>query len=781
MKRELRADMERPSSKRVPPKTPEGFYPDRLLAKPLKPNNTTQQSGVYLPGHILAVYEVAGIIHDLVGPQLLKAAKLPEAWLPRLRLALLQAAAWHDFGKANSEFDRMIRGVTQGGLNRSKQAIRHELLSLLILLCPLRWLYDAASLQDPLAAWAALLAAVGHHAKFTGLGVYQGRVTLYLGHPDFGQVLAVAKGLLDLPPRETPCVGDVTWDLGEEKFQDLTFEVNRFLQRESAKPRTEEENRFIALVRVLLVGADTGGSAVCKSTQSMDWVRQSLSSVVTTEDISHVLESRLKGRTAFEFQGHLAGVEGGVTLVTAGCGRGKTVGAYLWAQKNAIGRKLFFCYPTTGTATQGFLDYLRGKDKATLHHSRLSADIQDLLLGGPETAFEEVELALRLVRMWPSKEIVCTVDTVVGLLQFYKTSLFTSPLIVNGAFIFDEVHSYDDALFGHLLRFLELFPGAPVLLMTASLQPGRLAQLRQKVPHLNLIEDVGSLGGAPRYLLHCAEEMPWDKVREAIAQGRKVLVVANTVNSAMSYYRDAKAFGLPVLTYHSRFRYEDRKSRHEELVRRFSESGPVLACTTQVAEMSLDLSSALLITEQAPTAALIQRLGRCNRFLEHSIGEAYLIPPPEGKAVPYVDEDKKPLPEFEDGLKFWVSLQGRPVSQDDLATEMLKYSTSGVAEISVPLLVGGFASVPGEVRTSEDVNLTSLLAFDIPHLQHLKFPDLDAELTNCQIPLPTYWIHARLPTNYGKPWAKPFKYHPIYTDRWVTYDSEEGASFNDQK
>ena len=43
------------------------------------------------------------------------------------------------------------------------------------------------------------------------------------------------------------------------------------------------------------------------------------------------------------------------------------------------------------------------------------------------------------------------------------------------------------------------------------------------------------------------------------------------------------------------------------------EKDPVLALTTQVCEMSLDLDADLLVTEYAPPSSLVQRMGRCCR------------------------------------------------------------------------------------------------------------------------------------------------------------------------
>ena len=76
-------------------------------------------------------------------------------------------------------------------------------------------------------------------------------------------------------------------------------------------------------------------------------------------------------------------------------------------------------------------------------------------------------------KAWGPKVSVCTVDTVLGLLQCNRRPLYCFPAIAQAAFVFDEVHCYDDALFGALLRFLNLVK-APVLLMSASFLPWQI-------------------------------------------------------------------------------------------------------------------------------------------------------------------------------------------------------------------------------------------------------------------------------------------------------------------
>jgi CRISPR-associated endonuclease/helicase Cas3 len=100
---------------------------------------------------------------------------------------------------------------------------------------------------------------------------------------------------------------------------------------------------------------------------------------------------------------------------------------------------------------------------------------------------------------------------------------------------------------------------------------------------------------------------------------------------------------IPLHCYHSRFRLNDRKDRHQETVTAFRRekpgepSRPVLAITTQVCEMSLDLDADMLVTELAPITALIQRMGRCNRVPapRDSAGDVLIYCPDDNSERPY--------------------------------------------------------------------------------------------------------------------------------------------------
>ena len=135
----------------------------------------------------------------------------------------------------------------------------------------------------------------------------------------------------------------------------------------------------------------------------------------------------------------------------------------------------------------------------------------------------------------------------------------------------------------------------------------------------------------------------------------------------MKFTSDAK-----VLCYHSRFKLEDRRAQHKAVVDAFqTKPGPLLAVTTQVCEMSLDLDADVLITEEAPIPPLIQRMGRCNRQGkpgDGKIGEVYVYPVQDAK--PYPPE------ELTAARKFVAALEGKSFSQADLEVAMDSISLS---------------------------------------------------------------------------------------------------------
>lgn len=650
-----------------------------LMAKSVAAGRLVPPSAT-LRGHLAQVTSVAQCVSETWGARALLTVGLPPSlWLDRLQRALPRSAFLHDMGKANDHFQRMIRHPGQ-----VRQAFRHEWISLWLALAEpslLTWLTQDC---DDLTGFALLAAAGGHHLKLqTGTSLVarpSGALSLTVlgAHPDVTAALEDASTTLQLssPPRLT----DRTLSLSAAR---PLREVRAWLSdREEWWERDADESvrRFVALVKALVIGADVAGSAVPKMRipDCRQWTQSVLANVCSADDANRVVSDRLQGAPLRTFQESVAHTPARVTFVRAGCGTGKTVAAYAWAACQADGRKVFFCYPTTGTTTEGFRDYVLDVDglDAVLVHSRAGVDVADILENregddGPHAESLVQRDRLAGLESWRAQVTVSTVDAVLGLVQNGRRGLFSSPALVNGAFVFDEIHQYDDLLFDALEHFLRVFRGAPILLMTASLPPDRLDRLRRIMADLG--ESLGEVDGPPdmerlpRYVLRGALPAAAEAVaRAALAGGQKVLWVSNRVRRCQAVARRMEGCSsAPVEPYHSRYRYVDRVAHHRAVLEGFDDAvvSPMLAATTQVCESSLDLSAALLVTDLAPVPALIQRLGRLNRRAVAGAPpcQALILDVPDDEALPYTPEDL-------DLARRWLAALGNgALSQKDLA------------------------------------------------------------------------------------------------------------------
>jgi CRISPR-associated endonuclease Cas3-HD len=122
-----------------------------------------------LDGHILGVLNAARMLLRLVGNQFLASLALSSEWYNVIDAAVARGALLHDLGKANDQFQRLVRG------DKTIQALRHEWVSLDILLQYSeldRWLFPT---NDQLIRHAAVCAVVGHHLKRPTFAMVAGR------------------------------------------------------------------------------------------------------------------------------------------------------------------------------------------------------------------------------------------------------------------------------------------------------------------------------------------------------------------------------------------------------------------------------------------------------------------------------------------------------------------------------------------------------------------------------------------------------------------------------
>ena len=738
---------------------------DILLAKSHSEKNS--QEAVSLLDHSKAVLAAASAILDEVEEFL--PAELAK---PDLRKLALAGAVLHDIGKANGIFQGKLHPRREEFPSipwHQRQPLRHEGLSALIIA---GYVKAAEEFSDQLATelfsecenpeiarWMLAWLVGGHHlqmhhaeddsaglVRISGIGSdcirFHGDLLGKEWQQEFPDVLPSSFYVPEFV---------ISTDIGDDDDHHA-FLMDNFAweSEEEAESLSLNELLLLAFAKATLIAADVAGSALWDGrgdeiTRLENGVRESLRNHYKQEDLKAIVRTRLKvGENAdyetrlYPFQRCVRDTRKSRVVLEAACGGGKTIAAYEWARKYAdAGRKLIICYPTTGTAAAGFDDYLFVQEELErgLISSRASVDIRRMLANEPEVpSGDERELRhpnrdqdlenlmkQESLQAWGQQAIAATADFVLGLMQNHRRGLFSFPAILKSAIVFDEIHSYDAKMFGSLVRFLQTFPQIPALLMTASLQPSRREALDSAGVNYELIPGDDDMERADRYCLEWYEkgkkqsDIPdkyWEAVKDTLDNGGKVLWVCNTVADATCIYDEAEQFGDDVkrILFHSRFCYRHRVNRQNEILEAFNEGkAPCLAVTTQVCEMSLDISADLLVTALPPFPALVQRMGRLNRrFPPGSPDGAWcLVYDYDGMdGRPYLRADLKVAREAVKRL----AEKRRVLSQRDLKNE-LDEMPEEVDDIKFhsSWLDGGWESKPSTLREG-DATVPVLLA-----------------------------------------------------------------------
>lgn len=666
----------------------------------------------------------------------------------------LVAALLHDLLKANSSFQDL---VTSNSPSTDRQPVRHEIFAA-AMLCGETELGKWFAKQFPKSEdrWIIAWSIAGHHRKMfdpaltsvVGAGAQSlfsdrdaaAKVVAYLDHDDIKKIL----DRVGEPPQGVSSLSlkRITYETADDGDDSLRELVRYYAKSASAEWRRCSRELGLklrlAIQKALLIAGDVAGSAVPENDERpAEWVSRALRIRLQATELVPVVQKGTKGKAPVPFQTKVGKSQDSATIVVAGCGNGKTTAAYLWAQQWASGRKLFFTYPTTGTATAGYSGYLADQHHllAELIHSRAEVDLADIK-GTTDDDLEESDARIDSLRMWDRKVVVCTVDTVLGLLHNQRRALYSFPAFVSGAFVFDELHSYDRRLFGALLRFLKTFPGIPVLLMSASIPTGRLRRLREVLGNRvgEKIEGDEELEGFKRYAIHRrkSEDSCWREVVEALNKKQKVLWVCNTVADAIKIAREAgKYTSVPPVIYHSRFRYcarvrrqravlaefEYRPKQNEPRVRVIPEASLVIA--TQVCEMSLDISSDLLVTAECPLPSFVQRLGRLNRYADRDDPWPCLVYPSRG--LPYNEETasvdlygdyRASMMAMREAVDCFASTK-EPCSQRDLAQKLDAMLDDEEPDESSSWLDGGWLTYPTPVRAGGQDGITVIWEDDL--------------------------------------------------------------------
>jgi len=147
-----------------------------------------------------------------------------------------------------------------------------------------------------------------------------------------------------------------------------------------------------------------------------------------------------------------------------------------------------------------------------------------------------------------------------------------------------------------------------------------------------------SVKGSKRYATEVAR-----LIEKEHRTGSLTLVVVNTVERARDIYRELRRLlagkhggSVEIRLIHSRFRpYERQKWAAFLGPEAPIPGGGRIVVSTQVVEAGVDVSATTLITELAPWSALVQRIGRCNRFGENEESRVIWLDVAAEQSAPY--------------------------------------------------------------------------------------------------------------------------------------------------
>jgi CRISPR-associated endonuclease/helicase Cas3 len=512
---------------------------------------------------------------------------------PPLKTKALLAAALHDVGKATPDFQDYLLGKTS-------HAFPHALTAL-----PFALLVENAvnrHLGISLQQYEATAAVLSHHSPLSP-NLYRTYIDCRPPqfHPDIETLLCDLASLLtslgvplNVPP-DTLLQRALLFN-NPAHILESRYKIGQEIRSFRGILQTSPVENF-APVKCVLQLADWLASAGKTDTSSVFL------------DDTHALvrqhTTRLTGSLRQFQQAAAASTSRPVLWLRAPTGSGKTEALLLWASNAS---RILYLLPTQATTNAMWrrLRRIFGVNNVGLAHGRASYFLR-----------EESEEDPREAQLFGS--VFAKPVTVATLDQFLLAHLHCRHweirriLAQHSAVILDEIHAYEPYTLGLLRRALEKEPPQRLALASATL-PDSLLQL---FPTGQLVEAEPELWAKQRHQVACTSgtlvEDGVDHALRLAAEGRSLLIVANTVRDAQQIFRRLKpqCDDRQLTLLHSRFCLRDRRLKEKHIT---SPSPGSILVSTQVVEVSLDISYEAMLTEIAPLDALVQRLGRVNRY-----------------------------------------------------------------------------------------------------------------------------------------------------------------------
>lgn len=560
-----------------------------LLAKPV---------GITLEEH---TRNVLGQARELIAARPFVGRKYKSMTGHDLAGLTLQSAEWHDVGKeyprwqnaCRQEYDEYIRTGKVNGQYLLKAGIRHEFASLV-------YLRSRSNIREPLIE----VAIAAHHGK--------------LGHRY-----------------------EQRWTHDDKQFWPFWEEM--------CKRGSYKENDIQGFEEAVLCRYEAAGPRM--------WLQMADHRASAGEHSEQETGDQLPAYKDFSYNfrhDEKRGVQKVIeelwnepfAILRAATGAGKTDAALLWAQyqiNSGRADRLVIAMPTRFTANALSINVAEALSETGLYHS--SAWFQKLKDAGSLSEERLLGKELEMARLLETSVTVTTIDhlcmCLTGARESHHGTFFNlahSCVVIDEADFYDPFTQQNIVVLLHVLRLLHV----PVLLMSATVPQSAKQLYAASGFTINAIYEDQTGTDINRWSITRSGKaaLPGD-IENVLNKGLKgipLIIYANTVQRAQAYYDWFHARGCSdVILYHSRFT-EPHKARKEETLlqmlgkeawKNHKQYG--VAILTQIGELSVNISTDLMLSDLCPLDRLAQRAGRLSRFTDFSVqqkqGELYVVEP----------------------------------------------------------------------------------------------------------------------------------------------------------
>lgn len=343
-------------------------------------------------------------------------------------------------------------------------------------------------------------------------------------------------------------------------------------------------------------------------------------------------------------------------LLRAPTGAGKTDAALLWASKQIEAQRadrLIFAMPTRFTANAISVNVSKELGQTGLYHSSAWSAISDKVKNN-EISLSDALNQHKMARCLLSPITVCTIDhLLMSLTMTREDHHLISYNLANSCVVIDEADFYDDftlANIQYLLKVLHEWK-VPVLIMSASLPDSSLSLYQSTGYKIDsILEDSHDVNNIRKRfeikdIIDYNEFKDIDPLIEKCFEIGNGILYMNTVDSAIALYKHicsdkkrTKEEIENVHLYHSRFTEPDKLKKEEKIIKALGKkawgegTAKGIVIMTQIGEMSINISSEIMISELCPIDRMIQRTGRLCRFSD-DMGKLYILIPYRNKTI----------------------------------------------------------------------------------------------------------------------------------------------------